>query len=103
MKTQTYVVPDPGTLVARLKIVAGALQELRFLTLEQAAGILQVSKRTLQRLIQRRQMPSLKIGGQWRIPESEFMKWVAEKMIPISDDGRKHPGKETRGKSGSAL
>jgi excisionase family DNA binding protein len=76
--------------------MAGAFKELRFFTLEQAAEMLQVSKRTLQRLIQRRQMPSLKIGGQWRIPESEFMKWVEEKMVPISDTERKDPD-EVRG------
>ncbi|TMA08099.1 MAG: helix-turn-helix domain-containing protein [Deltaproteobacteria bacterium] len=51
--------------------------DLSFLTLGQAANILQVSKRTLHRLIQRKQMPGLKIGGQWRIRESEFSKWVA--------------------------
>lgn len=58
---------------------------LRFLTLEQAAEILQVSKRTLHRLIQKRQMPALKIGGQWRIPESHFLKLIEEKMISTSD------------------
>jgi excisionase family DNA binding protein len=56
-----------------------------FLTLKEAAAMLQVSKRTLQRLIQRKEMPGLKIGGQWRIPESRFMKWVEERMVSESE------------------
>lgn len=53
-------------------------RELKFLTLGQAADLLQVSKRTLHRLIQIKRMPGMKIGGQWRIRESEFKKWVEE-------------------------
>ena len=58
--------------------MAGNSKDLKFLTLEQAAEILQVSKRTVHRLIQRKQMPGFKIGGQWRIRESEFKKWVEQ-------------------------
>ncbi|MGH7768185.1 MAG: helix-turn-helix domain-containing protein [Candidatus Binatia bacterium] len=74
--------------------MAGAPKELRFLTLEQAAEMLQVSKRTLQRLIQRRQLPSLKIGGQWRIPEVQFLKWVEQKLCDLRRNRRseKMPG-----------
>ena len=56
-----------------------------FLTLEEAAALLQVSKRTLQRLVQRREMPGLKIGGQWRIPKDRFMKWIEERMMTNSE------------------
>ena len=56
-----------------------------FLTLEEAAAMLQVSKRTLQRLVQRREMPGLKIGGQWRIPPDRFMKWIEERMVSKSE------------------
>lgn len=69
--------------------MANTHKTLRFLTLEQAAETLQVSKRTLHRLIQQRQMPGLKIGGQWRIPESQFLKWIEEKMISISGSTQK--------------
>ena len=59
--------------------MANSDQELRLLTLQAAAGILQVSKRTLLRMIQKKEMPAFKIGGQWRIRESQFRKWVEEK------------------------
>ena len=57
----------------------------QFLTLNEAAAILQVSKRTLQRLIQRQKMPGLKIGGQWRVPKNRFMKWVDDQMVSNSE------------------
>jgi len=53
--------------------------ELRLLTLAEAAAILQVSKRTLLRMIQQRQVPAFKIGGQWRMRASQFRKWVESK------------------------
>ena len=54
-------------------------EELRLLTLGEGAAILQVSKRTLLRMIQKREVPAFKVGGQWRIRESQFRKWVEGK------------------------
>lgn len=51
---------------------------IRLLTLAEAAGILKISKRTLHRMIQNRQIPAFKVGGQWRILESRFQEWVQE-------------------------
>ena len=53
--------------------------ELRLLTLAEAAAILQVSKRTLFRMIQHREVPAFKVGGQWRIRESRLRKWLEHK------------------------
>ena len=54
-------------------------EEFRLLTLEAAAEILRVSKRTLIRMIQKKEVPAFKVGGQWRIRESQFRKWVENK------------------------
>lgn len=59
--------------------MSNTTSELRLLTLADAAGILQVSKRTLFRMIQQKQVPAFKVGGQWRIRESQFIKWVEDK------------------------
>ncbi len=53
--------------------------ELRFLTLAEAAIILQVSKRTILRMIQKKEVPALKVGGQWRLRESQLKRWAEEK------------------------
>jgi excisionase family DNA binding protein len=51
---------------------------IKLLTLAEAATILKISKRTLHRMIQHRQIPAFKVGGQWRILESRFQEWVEE-------------------------
>ncbi|MBI2357721.1 MAG: helix-turn-helix domain-containing protein [Deltaproteobacteria bacterium] len=53
--------------------------EIRLITLAEAASLLQVSKRTLLRMIQKREVPAFKVGGQWRIRESQFKDWVESK------------------------
>lgn len=60
---------------------------LRLLTLAEAANILKISKRTLHRMIQQRQIPAFKVGGQWRIMESRFQKWVEteESSLPKTE------------------
>jgi excisionase family DNA binding protein len=61
--------------------------ELRLLTLGEASAILQVSKRTLLRMIQRKEVPAFKVGGQWRIRENQFRRWVKHKdnLVPDSE------------------
>jgi len=51
-------------------------EEFRLLTLARAAAILQVSKRTLLRMVHEKEVPAFKVGGQWRIRESQLKKWV---------------------------
>ena len=57
---------------------------IRLLTLSEVATILKISKRTLHRMIQHRQIPAFKVGGQWRILESRFREWmqVEEQSAP---------------------
>ena len=58
--------------------------ELRFLTLADAATILQVSKRTILRMIQKKEVPALKVGGQWRLRESQLKRWAEQKENLLS-------------------
>jgi len=60
-------------------IMNNSQDELRLLTLKDAAENLQISKRTLLRMIQKKDVPAFKVGGQWRIRESQFRKWVENK------------------------
>ena len=63
----------------------GEQTELKFLTLAEAAAILQVSKRTIFRMIQKKELPALKVGGQWRLRESQFRKWVEHQENGVSE------------------
>ena len=55
------------------------LENIRLLTLSEAAALLQVSTRTLQRMIRQRQLPAFKVGGQWRMRESQLGEWLDQK------------------------
>jgi excisionase family DNA binding protein len=62
----------------------GEQTELKFLTLAETATILQVSKRTILRMIQKKEVPALKVGGQWRLRESQLKRWAEEKESLVS-------------------
>jgi excisionase family DNA binding protein len=51
-------------------------ENLRLLTLSEAAELLHVSTRTLQRMIRRNDLPAFKVGGQWRVRESQLAHWI---------------------------
>ena len=46
------------------------------LTLEQAAEMLQLSARTVQRMVSKGKMPGRRIGGQWRFDRDQLREWV---------------------------
>ena len=55
------------------------LERIRLLTLSEAAKLLQVSTRTLQRMIRQSQLPAFKVGGQWRMRESQLSEWLDQR------------------------
>jgi excisionase family DNA binding protein len=50
--------------------------QIRLLTLTEAAQLLHVSTRTLQRMIRSSDLPAFKVGGQWRMRESRLTDWI---------------------------
>jgi len=58
------------------------------LTLEQAAGFLQVSARTIQRLVADGRLPGRQVGSQWRFDREQLRDWVRGEG-PASADRRK--------------
>ena len=67
------------------------LEDIRLLTLSEAADLLQVSTRTLQRMIRNGQLPAFKVGGQWRLRETQLRQWVENRENPLAK-----PEKESR-------
>ena len=53
-------------------------EPLRFLTTHETAEWLQVSRRTVERMINRNDLPAFKVGGQWRIHEDSLAKWLED-------------------------
>jgi excisionase family DNA binding protein len=56
--------------------VENEIAPLRFLTIKQVADTLQVSQRTVLLMARRKELTAFKLGGQWRIRESELAKWL---------------------------
>jgi len=49
---------------------------VQLLTLRETAELLRVSRRTLQRMIEGKKLPVFRVGGQWRVRESQLTKWL---------------------------
>ena len=71
----------------------GKLDDIQLLTLSEAADILQVSTRTLQRMIHSGEMPALKVGGQWRVRRALLRQWVENREASAQATER-HGGDE---------
>jgi excisionase family DNA binding protein len=69
------------------------LESLRLLTLPEAAQMLHVSTRTLQRMIRKNDLPAFKVGGQWRVRESQLAQWIRfrEGSSGTTENGRSSP------------
>lgn len=71
------------------------LENIRLLSLADAARLLQVSTRTLQRMIRGKKLPAFKLGGQWRIRESQLQQWVElRENYAIGGEGEEGRGAE---------
>ena len=55
------------------------------LTLEQAAAMLQISERTLQRMLKKGEVPGTRIGGQWRFDRDQLRALVRGEWKPEPD------------------
>ena len=50
----------------------------RWLSVEEIAKHLGVSKETIYKMVQKRKIPGLKIGNQWRFKKTTIDKWIEE-------------------------
>src|SRR4249919_2173118 len=67
------------------------LENIRLLTLSEAANLLQVSTRTLQRMIRNGELPAFKVGGQWRLRETQLRQWVENRestLVKLEKESR---------------
>ena len=51
-------------------------EPIPLLTLKETAELLQVSGRTVWRLVQQNELPAFKVGAQWRFRESDLTQWL---------------------------
>ena len=54
------------------------MTEKDFYRPDELAAAMNISKRTLYRMIKNRMIKAVRIGGQWRIPGEEYRKMIAD-------------------------
>jgi excisionase family DNA binding protein len=67
------------------------LENICLLTLSEAANLLQVSTRTLQRMIRNGELPAFKVGGQWRLRETQLRQWVESRESSLDKAEKESP------------
>jgi len=64
--------------------MAGGLSEKRFLTVAEVADMMRVSRMTVYRLVHSGQLPAIRFGRSFRVPESAVQAAIDN---PVSDAG----------------
>ena len=57
------------------------LAEVRFLTVAEVADIMRVSKMTVYRLVHAGDLPALRVGRSFRVPEDAVHTYLAASMV----------------------
>lgn len=61
------------------------MSDVAYLTIDDVADLLQVSHKTVRRLVWRDEIPAFKVGNQWRFIGDQIREWavarVASKLV----------------------
>lgn len=55
----------------------------KWMTVDDVAEYLQVSKESIYKLAQRRKIPAAKVLSQWRFKKADIDKWVEKRKITV--------------------
>ena len=66
------------------------------LTIEQAAELLQVSTRTIQRMVADGRMPGRQVGSQWRFDRDQLRAWVRGEAAGPAEMERREQAQDKR-------
>lgn len=72
---------------------------MKLLTPEQVADRTQLCLATVRRLCQRGEIEAVKLAGQWRIPEDNYLAWIQNSTPTPPDPGVAAPRGAKVGKS----
>lgn len=57
------------------------LSEVRFLTVAEVAGLMRVSKMTVYRLVHNGDLPALRVGRSFRVPEQAVHDYLRDSFV----------------------
>ena len=65
--------------------MSGEFSDVRFLTVAEVAGMMRVSKMTVYRLVHSGEMPAVRVGRSFRVPESAVHEYLRHSYIESSE------------------
>jgi excisionase family DNA binding protein len=72
----------PGTAAGpRTRDLDPALAEVRFLTVAEVAGVMRVSKMTVYRMVHAGELPAVRVGRSFRVPEKAVHDYLRSAFI----------------------
>ena len=57
------------------------MNDREYMTLEEVANYLRVNKKTIYRMIDKRAIPTVKVGRQWRFSKNSVDAWLSQNSI----------------------
>ena len=69
-----------------------ATMQNRWMTLQEVAEYLQLSKDLIYRLAQRGRIPAAKVGSRWRFKRERIDRWMDD--MAVDTDSRRNDGQE---------
>lgn len=63
------------------------MSEPDVLTIREVADLLRIGEKTAYTLVQNRELPGFKVGGQWRFRRSDIEAWIERQTRPASPPG----------------
>lgn len=58
-----------------------SLNEVRFLTVAEVAGVMRVSKMTVYRLVHNGELPAVRVGRSFRVPEQAVHTYLRDSYV----------------------
>jgi len=61
-----------------------SLSEVRFLTVAEVAALMRVSKMTVYRLVHHGELPAVRVGRSFRVPEQAVQDYLRDSFVDIA-------------------
>lgn len=63
------------------RMPTAAFGDVRFLTVAEVAGVMRVSKMTVYRLVHNGELPAVRVGRSFRVPEQAVQDYLRDSII----------------------
>jgi excisionase family DNA binding protein len=73
--------PADSTPAAEIRPADPALADVKFLTVAEVAAVMRVSKMTVYRMVHARDLPAVRVGRSFRVPERAVHDYLRDAFI----------------------